>query len=137
MTELPTSWPAVTGYALLLAFMAWSGWHQNRRAKVTAAAVDEVREQVSNSHSTNLREELDERHVELLASTSKQHIEMLRELSELRIESVRELSGIRETLTEVDERTARIGREVIADRKTMYDAINRADRAIAKHHPED
>lgn len=146
--ELPTSGTALAGYALLIAYLAWMGWHQNRKTRGVADVVDEVRDQVSNSHSTNLREELDDRHFEILGKLSqmqvetaeelsKMRVETYEELSKMRVETAKELSGMRVTLGRVDERTGRIGEEVRADRKTMYAAIDKSDRVMAKHNLEE
>lgn len=84
--------------------------------------IEEVRDQVSNTHTTNLRDELDERHRELMSQ-----------------------------LSTLDERTRRIGddqrREVgarrdgdrrIADRLARIDErLDRQDRIADKHHPEE
>ncbi|WP_200170736.1 hypothetical protein [Tomitella cavernea] len=104
----------------------------------------EVKDQVSNAHSTNLREEQDARHEEILDRMSSQD----------------------RVLGELERRTARIGGEVREDRETFarlraedrsefqrvrdadwseflrlraetHTAIRRADASIAKHHPED
>lgn len=147
-TELPTTGIALAGYALMIAYLAWMSWHQNRRTRGVADTVHKIDEQVSNSHSTNLREELDDRHdevvgrlgqlqIDMTQALSKMQLETTRALSDLKIETARELSGMRSTLGQVDERTVRIGDEVRADRKTMYAAIKKADRVIAKHHPEE
>lgn len=122
--ELPslTSWPALAAYALGLAYLVWHGWAQARRTKDVAAVADKIDEQVSNSHSTNLREELDDRHSELLTT-----------LSEMRV-----------TLGHIDLRTARIGTEVIRDRKDFdkfredaYGQLRDLKGIAAKHHPKE
>lgn len=91
-------------------------WIKNR------AAIEDIRENVSNDHPTNLREELDERHAEVMGV----------------------LSEVRLGLTRVDHRTMRIGEETRDNREdieslraTMYDAIRKANDVIAKHHPEE
>lgn len=82
--------------------------------------IADIRENVSNDHQVNLREELDERHREVMAV----------------------LSAVRLGLTRVEHRTARIGEEtrdnredIEALRATMYDEIRKTDHVIAKHHP--
>ena len=86
------------------------------------AAIEDIRENVSNDHPTNLREELDERHAEVMGV----------------------LSEVRLGLTRVDHRTMRIGEETRDNREdieslraTMYDSIRKANDVIAKHHPEE
>ena len=110
-------WFVIAGAALLGAVQSWRGRREHARQSET---IEEVRDQVSNTHTTNLRDELDERHRELMTQLSK-----------------------------LDERTRRIGddhrREVdarrdgdrrIADNLARIDErLDRQDRIADKHHP--
>lgn len=95
MGPVPTSidpWVWAVVAVLVLGFFPTLSAYLNRRD--TKA----IRHQVQNSHSTNMREEQDQRHNEVL----------------------NQLSQIRSTLGSVDRRTVRIGDEVIDDRTELY-----------------
>jgi hypothetical protein len=96
--------------AFLVAYLI-NSWVSHRKMNI-------VKNEVKNTHKTNLRDDLDE----LKAGQREMH----------------------QLLVEVDSRTVRIGAEVRvnreaqdADRKVMYGAIARAERLVAKNHPKD
>lgn len=96
------------------------------RIKVSAAATEE---QVSNDHTSNLREDIDE----IRAAVAEMHRDQNRKLDEHSV-----------TLVEVERAVGRIGSEQRADRtqvqeiaRDLYASVQRQERIVSKYHPDD
>lgn len=116
MPPLPEGASDLVLIVFMLSFVAWEAI-KRRDQRTTVREVGEVKDQVKNTHSTNLRDDIDE------IKTS--------------------MNDMHRTLTNVDARTARIGDEVRTQkteldtlRRDTYAAIAKAERSIAKYHPE-
>lgn len=112
------------------------GWKARQSHNELRAESAEIREQVSNDHPSNLRDDIDVLRalVESLLTRMDQHGDDTRELRAL--------------LAKIDERTERIGDEVRTDRdlrrradasirRDLTAAVERAESVIAKYHPDD
>lgn len=96
------------------------------RIKASTAATEE---QVSNDHTSKLREDIDE----IRAAVAEMHRDQSRKLDEHAV-----------TLVEVERAVGRIGSEQRADRSTisdlerdLYASISRQERIVSKYHPDD
>lgn len=115
-------WAYIVVVALIALPPTIIAWMNFRQAQA-------IKHQVQNDHSTNLREEMDERHAQIVDRLDQYH---------------GCLGNISRALDSLDRRTARIGDEVREDRadfdelrRTTHQAIRRAESVIAKHHPEE
>lgn len=119
------SWFDLAAYALVAvpgivaSVLAW-------RIKVSAAATEE---QVSNDHTSNLREDIDE----IRDAVAEMHRDQNRKLDEHSVK-----------LVEVERAVGRIGSEQRADRtqvqeiaRDLYASVQRQERIVSKYHPDD
>lgn len=107
-----TSWPQLVAFGVLVASSHAPGWIASRRQKAVQDSVNEVVSQVANTHSTNLRDDLDK---------------VLKSLDD----TVSQVAAMAETQRSLAAQLQNIQQDIHLERRERAALTERVDRLVA------